>query len=359
MSPLSSIASRSMIGIDCDGRFIRAVQLAAPSRLRRGRVEPARPRLVAALRVPREVGGAAITRAEVSRFSGAMVRQGFSLGTRIVLAIPDDKIVAGILELPPRTSGAPLAQIARAELASMHDYDPGQAETVSWDLPPSKRVKNATQAMAVACRHTDAESLLEVFEGAGLQIEALDSRLHAIVRACRPLASPTGITAILELEWDWAVLVLLYQGVVIYRWSMAEAAVCRLTKTLAAGLKLDENMVSPLLTDVGLAPQSCFDAAVCDVLGTSIRKHLDAAAESMQSPILYAAQQFPGASVARLLVTGHGAAIPGAADHLRLRMATEVKTVVPADLVEPSAHLAEKSRDPSLVGVVGLAEFEE
>jgi Tfp pilus assembly PilM family ATPase len=360
----SAIHRRSLIGVDSGGRFLKAVQLVRTS---------GGGRMVAAVRLPKSTPGAVTCRADVDLFCGAMARQGFT-GSRVVLAVPQDKIVTGILELPPRASGAPLADIARLELASMNNYDAQQAETVSWDLPPSPRVKNVTQAMAVACRHADAEELIELFESAGLQVAALDSPMHAVVRACRPLLSATGITGILELEWDWAVLVLLYRGTVIYRWSMSEASVRNLVRTMAAGLSIDESVAAPLLMEVGLAPQESRNAAVGDAVAVSIRKHLDAVAESIGSPILYAGQQYPAASVDSILMVGSGAAIPGAADYLQTRVAGSVKAIGPADLVACAAPLAGptsvsetgaaaraggKAHDPSLVSAIGLARFEE
>ena len=347
---------RSLIGVDSGGRFVKAVQLVRGS---------GGWRLGAALRLPKSVSGEAgdqaacgeLSRDEVAQLCGALARQGF-IDTRIVLAVPEDKIVTGILELPPRASGAPLADIARLELASMNGYDAQQAETVSWDLPPSPHVARATQAMAVACRHADAEAMIEIYEGAGLQVVALDSRLHAIVRACRPHVSPAGITGILELEWDGAVLILLYRGVVIYRWSVGDAAVRHLSKTMADGLGVDEATVVPLMMDVGLSGRQDVESSLRDAVAGFIRKHVSFLAESIVSPLLYAGQQYPGSSVDNLLVVGHGAAIPGAALHLQSHLAGSVKTIVPADLVQCPDPMAARSRDPSLVSVVGLAQFE-
>jgi Tfp pilus assembly PilM family ATPase len=350
--------SRSLIGVAVDSRCLKAVQLLGASAGRRSaRASASAARLAAAIRLPRVAVGDTVSRAEVAELCGAMARQGFA-GTRIVLGVPETKIVTGILELPPRASGAPLADIARLELASMNGYDAAQAETVSWDLPPSPRLKNATQAMAVSCRHADAEALIEVFEGAGLQVVALDSPVHALVRACRPRVSPTGLTGILELEWDSAVLILLLRGVVIYRWSMAEASVRHLVKALGAGLSLDEAVAEPLLADVGLVPPADVDAALAEAVAASIRKHLDRVVESIASPLQYAGQQYPGTSVDNLLVVGGGAAIPGVAGYLQSRVAGQVKVIGPADLLTCPPALAEKSHDPALVGAVGLAQFE-
>jgi len=61
---------------------------------------------------------------------------------------------------------------------------------------------------------------------------------------------------------------------------MPEGGVGRLTQALAARLNADAGLVEPLLADMGLAPQNCPDAALCDAVSGSVRKHVDAVAES-------------------------------------------------------------------------------
>jgi hypothetical protein len=166
-------------------------------------------------------------------------------------------------------------------------YDPAAAETVSWDLPPSPRAKHAGHALGVACRHADAEAVLDVWEGTGLNVVVLDSRLHAIVRACRPLVAAAGITAIFDVEWDRAVLILMQQGTVIYRWMMPDAAIQPLAQLLTDSLSLEEEMAGWLVAEVGLVPPDSAEASLYSCVEALIKGRLDATAHGMRSPSLY------------------------------------------------------------------------
>jgi type IV pilus assembly protein PilM len=286
-----------------------------------------------------------------------MRRQGFR-GDRVVVVVPEDKLVTGMLELPPRTSGAPLDEIARAELARMHSYNPQEAEAIYWDLPVQTRRAGA-QAMAVACRHADAETVLAAFEDSGLEPVALEGRLHALLRGCRPVLSGAGTTAILDLEWGWSMLILTHQGTVVYRRIMPEAAVEHLFQTLRERLAMDEALVQHLIREVGLEPRAAEGNSCAEALAPAILAYLDTVAASVRSPFAYVAQQYQGSSVERLLVTGGGAGIPGLAANLSSRLGIEVRTVSPADVVTCPAQIAAKGRDPSYTLAVGSAQFTE
>jgi Tfp pilus assembly PilM family ATPase len=348
----------SPIGIDLDGRSIRAAQLYLTPGDSRGASHGAGGRLTAATCLPRQSPGEEIAPAEIADLAGVLARQGFR-GNRVILAVPEEKLVSGILELPPRSSGAPLEEIARTELAVLHGYDPAAAETVSWDLPPSPRTKHASHALGVACRHADAEAVLDVWEGTGLNVVVLDSRLHAIVRACQPLVAAAGITAILDVEWDRAVLILMQQGTVIYRWMMPDAAIQPLAQLLTDSLSLEEEMAGWLVAEVGLVPPDSAEAALYSCVEALIKGRLDAMAHGMRSPLAYAAQLYPGSTLSRLLLVGPGAGIPGAAAYLQQVLGAGVRSVTPADVVPCSPTLGQRARDPALTAAVGLAQFPE
>ena len=241
----------------------------------------------------------------------------------------------------------------------MHGYDPQAAEAALWDLPASTRVKDATHAMAVAVRHADAEALLADFEGAGLEIVALESRMDGLARACGPLLGSGGITAILELEWNGAILNLWYRGVVIYRWMAVTAGLRQLSAALAASLQLDPDQVDCLLSDVGLAPAPGDGSSGYEVAATAMRRHFDAAAAAMESPLSYATQQYPEAAVDTILLAGPGAAVPGIDEFFKARLGAAVRRVAPADVVACPAPLGGKERDPSLAVAVGMAQARE
>ena len=338
----------TFIGIDLGGRALRAAQL-----VRSG----SRWSLTAALALPRMTADAIPGRAEVGQLVGSLDRMGFR-GRRVVLGVPEEKILTGVLELPPKTSGAPLQEIARSELATMHGYDPQAAESVCWDLPVSTR-RGSTQAMGVACRHADAETVLEVFDHCGLDVVALDSRLHAVTRACTGVLPQASITAILDLEWHRTMLLLIYQGTVIYKRTVTDQSLQQLAKGLMQGLDIEEDSVLYLLAEVGLAPQSSDYAGQAETIRPLVTKYLDSVVASLQSPFAYATSQYAGTTLDSLLLVGHGAAIPGVCEHLQPRLGVNVRVFRPADMAQCPPSLGGKAQDPSLAVAIGLARFSD
>ena len=342
----------SPVAVDFDARFIKAAQL---RRCADGW------HLAAAVRLPRLSADQPLDLPEARQLRGALARQDFH-GRRIVLAVPRRSLLTGVLELPPRSSGAPLGEIARAELGRMHGFEPSEAETATWYLPVSARARDSTQVMAAACRHADAEGMLDVFESAGLEAVALDNHLHAIAKACGPLLAPDGITAVAEIEWDWATLALLHEGQVIYERAVVDSCLQRMSESLTRRFSLDAAGVDYVLTHAGLggAPgpeggdpaQAGFNAAE-----PLIRARLDAMAAEIQLPFDYAARQYPGSAVSRLLLLGRGAALPGIEEYFRSRLEVEVRVARPRDLLPCPAEMGAKADDPSLTVCLGLAQF--
>ncbi|XOV75792.1 MAG: hypothetical protein ACFHWZ_01930 [Phycisphaerales bacterium] len=127
---------------------------------------------------------APISASEALRIRGVLDRQGFR-GTQVVLGTPRRMIRSTTLELPPASSGAPIDQLADAELARIHKLAPGSFAKGLWELPASNRAKAAPLTMAVTCVHEQSDALCEVFEQADLDVLALDLSVLATLRAAR------------------------------------------------------------------------------------------------------------------------------------------------------------------------------
>src|SRR5688572_2895186 len=208
--------SRSAIGLDLGARHVTAVQL------ERAGAGASGWRVAAAARVSRSRAGQPLDAAEAAKLCDTVDRLGFT-GADVVLAAPADKLMAGVLELPPRTAQIPLEQIARVELARTNKCSPESFEMGFWELPSPARAGKATHVMAVGYPHPEATALLDLVEHAGFNVVAIDARCCALARACGGMASPPpGLTAILELGWSSASLVLLHDGVVVSERALAE-----------------------------------------------------------------------------------------------------------------------------------------
>ena len=102
------------IGIDISRRSIKAAQLRRTS---------SGWQVKAAAVLPRREPGAAVDPEESRWILATLSRQGFS-GARATLAAPSEKIMTGLVELPPAGTGAPFDQMVRMEFARVHRRDP-------------------------------------------------------------------------------------------------------------------------------------------------------------------------------------------------------------------------------------------
>lgn len=344
------LTSCTPIGLDIGGRHVKAVQL---NRTSRGW------HVKAAAVLPRRGTGAGIDAQEIQAIRSVLARQGFS-GTRAVLAVPAEKLLRGIVELGPVESGAPIDQLARMEFARVHNCDPQSFEMVYWLLPHSPARKGRSQLLAAACAHDDADALLDVVEGAGLDVQVLDVHSSALVRACGPLLSEAGkIVAILDIAWRCCQLLLVHQGAVIYERSLPEAGMQRLCEALARQLNLEQHALDVLLTEVGLdgGKADAEDAGVLAVVQELLSKHFGEVVEELRIPLSYAAQQYPGSAVEQLLLVGGGSAIPGLDVVLGSALGVDTRMVSPADLAECPAPLLARCSTGALTGALGLAQF--
>lgn len=339
----------SAIGISFDGRFIKAAQLARHN---------GQWALAAALHVGREGGEGRLAPDDIRQLRDIFARQGF-VGRRLVVGLPQRELLTSVLDLPPRSSGAPVDRIAKVELGRMHDHDAGAMEVVCWELPSTQQAKDTAQSMAVGCPHTVAEPILDDFERQGLEVQALDCESLAVLRACHGQLAEGGMTAVLDLGWDSAELLLTYQGAIVYQRTMPDVALSSETQALAESLEIDPGAVDLILSRP-LLPNQTDDEdeqAFYNTVETSVHSHWERVLAELAAPFSYVAHQFPNGQVQRLLLTGRGAGSPGIAEHFGQRLGVQARTVGASDAVAVGSAVADQADDTSLTVAVGLAQF--
>lgn len=319
--------SLSPIGIDLDGRWLKAVQLSGSSKGWR---------IAAAASVPRQRHDAAVSPEEVEALLRSLPKHGF-VGRDVVVAMPADKVMSAILDLPPCSSGAPVDQIARSELARMHQCDIHAMEMASWELPAPARAGNTVSTMLCACAYADAEALLKLFERCGHSVTAIDSRSRALARACLPtITDPGGITAIIELGWGQVRLVVMHQSLVAYDRTLEDSGVEDLVRTLVAKTRLDLERAKAFLGEVVMDPEAANSERPKRSRrpATRVQLHFDAIADELGAPLGYIENQYPDAIVGQVLLTGPGASIEGLAPYMTARLDLAVQVVAPTSLAE-------------------------
>ena len=384
------LRTHTPIGIDVGARSIKAVQLGrqrfgdgrwrvtAAAEVRRDEVVQAPHAAQAQQSAAQQPKAAhALSGAEVRRLMATLERQGFH-GGQVVLAVPNERVYSSMLELPPRSSQAPLEQIARMEVARSHRFAPDSFEMGWWDLPAAARATKQTPVMAVACTHADATAVMDPFEAEGLSVAALDVKAGALARACSPLlaADAAAIIGIVDLGFTGATLSLMHQGVAIYGRTLGDCGIAKLYHTLSTRLGLEVEVIDYILGESGITQPAAAVAAdgavptaaapggrrkakaATDAAGL-IAAHFEAAVHELRVSLTYAQHQYPDTPLSRLLVVGGGGCIRGVTEHLTATLGIDARAVAPLDVAECSPAVAGKCGLPALTAALGLAQFTE
>jgi len=347
---ISSQKKRSAIGIDVGTRIIKAAQL-LPSGDHH--------RIVALTMLPRTGSGATIEYGEVCQLKRILHRQGFT-GSNVVLAVPDQKLLRGTFELPPRISLDKVPQMARMELSRIHQVAPQSFEMVCWIMPQSDQVKSITQTITVGCLHDVANAYLDVFEKGGLNVTALDVRSAAAARACEGLTAPMpALTAILDLGWGSTKLLLACGSAIIYERLLESPSLQALIAKLSKRFNIADQAACHVIDAVGFAVGEVegFDEQSTVAIRDLLEKHAGKMIEELKVPFAYANHQLPGEGIKRLLLIGGGAKIPGLAPYFEPQIGMDVKEATPGELMESSPALQSKVNNPATTVAVGLARF--
>jgi Tfp pilus assembly PilM family ATPase len=349
------IGRRGFIGLDIGKRTVGAVQLSRPVGARGWRLE-------AATVLTRPPAGLWPTGEEVSEVAATLDRQGFA-GNRVVVAVPESMKFSATLELPPRSSGAPIEELARQELARSAKRDAGQMEVGSWDVPAPPRSAGggeSTHLLAVGLQHKDAESLIEGLEGGGFSVEALECRCCAMVRSCGPILGEAAgqVCAIVDVAEEATSIAVIHSGTVAYDRPVIETGLERLRELVQQELRIEPQATEYLIGALTASEHGELPLPEESLQPTMkiVEDYLTTVIQELRSVMAYAIHRYPG-QIGPVLLVGPGAALRGLKERIRTELDLETRVVVPRDLVEVAA-LAELERvaeNPGLTTALGMA----
>jgi len=334
------------IGLDFSGRRLCAVQLSS----RMG----APPRVEAAATATRpgaDQPGFSPTAlgAEEGAFIAAWLRSRGFMGRQVVVGVPREHVMNAVLELPPRASGAPLAQIARLELARANRCDPAAFEFAMWDIPAPVRGGDSTHVMAAGVLTPTAHAIADTLELAGLDVVALDMRSLALARAAATQTA-TGMSAVIDVGWGGALLLLALEGVTLYTRHVDTASIQKLYHVLEDRL----GVTTPVIDAVFAAPDSPDARGVLHAARATLTEYLDALVPEIARSVSYATHRYPTAPVTGVFITGEGARVPGLAERVGAELGAAARVLTLAAL-SPFAPDLRTSDDPGLIAALGLA----
>ena len=357
MMKFFGLSERTPIGIDVGAKNIKAIQMSHGPR--GWRVEATAAFARGGVDVP-------LTRSELARLAEVLHRRSF-VGRQVALAVPDDKLIVGTMELPARNAGISLDAAARTEFSRAYKCEANSFEMSYWDLPAAARAARTTNVMAAACPHSDADALIDLFATAGLDVVGLDARSWAMGRACAAAVEDApGIVILLDIGWKSALLVLLHHGVVIYERALGEGGISTLHGAIDSALKIAPELAEVVLRECGLSTAEGIDARGALKIPPELRgevrnvasAHFESVSRDLLESISYTSRQYPDAPASRLLLMGGGAMIPGIGEAMQGLVGCECRVITPLVAASCGAGVAREC-SAMLTTAAGLCRFDE
>lgn len=326
------------IGLDISGRWMKAAQERGGSTM--------------CLRLERTAPDGMLQAGDAARLSGALDRRGFR-GRRVTVVAPRSALLSATLELPPRSSGAPIEQLARIELARAHKCDPQSFELGTWDLPAPARLEGQTHVFAAALPHAVSEQLIGVLAGAGLEVNAVDIPANALARGLAGHGAPE---VALELGWEGATLAVLHGGVVAHERTIDEGGLRGLFTAAQDRTGLTTEVLDVVMLRAGVIEHAAEQenaadmAALCERVRPVIQDYVDTLVREVRRSFGYVLHRYPACGLRTMTVTGEGAALPDIAVQLGKELAVACAGVSTGSASAGIDH-------PGMVMALGAARF--
>ncbi len=290
---------------------------------------------------------------EAERLRGVLDRRGFR-GHEIVLGAHEQASLSAVLEIPDRSSGAPVEEIARAEIARLRRVDAHSITCQLVDLPASMRAGQGSSVLAFGCAHAAAESLIEPYQTVGLEVIAIDSRACALARACEKHLRPVALGAAVHVGGGGSRIVVTHQGELVYERWFSDRGLASLIEQIQRDLRIDRELSEYLLYVRGVeddddAPNK--NRAHLRTARETIVAWSESLAEECAVALEYAGERFGGAAPDIIVAAGQGSQVAGLGALLADRLGCSTQVWRPADVLRVC-----DTNDPALALAVGLAQ---
>ncbi|MBL8764530.1 MAG: hypothetical protein JNM07_09715 [Phycisphaerae bacterium] len=288
---------RSRAGIEISPRRVRAAVVhprsATVEMIAFDRIEPEQP----------------VSMREATRIAAALVRHGWDRGSCALLS-PSDGLYMGTLDLPPRSSGAPVDRLARAEVARVNGWTDDAFEITTWDLPERERASAATRLGVAACTHRDLEPLLQSLDDGGLHVGAVIAKPCALARACeRHQETRTAFAVLIDVDWDEVTIGVLARGTLVYARTVPNTGLGAIATDIDAAAHCGSDASARLLrlmlrrgTEEVLPADHRLSVATDRAVAQAIGRHIKDASASLS----YAASRFPDLPLTSIVISGMG-----------------------------------------------------
>lgn len=231
----------------------------------------------------------------------------------VVSAIPGTSVFNAVVKIPPMSQ----AELEKAITYQAEQNIPLKLNEVKYDWQVIKQDETTKEltVMIIAAAKSKVQSLMSLFESAGLDVQALET---ATVAMARSLTSPSEpIVMILDIGSTTTEIAIVENGVLSQTRSFPLAGFA-MTRAVSKNLGLELTQAEQFKTKFGLA-QDKLEGQVMKAIEPTLRSILEEAVRSMK---FY--QEQSGKTVSRIILSGGSSRLPLIDQYIKAVMGTEV-----------------------------------
>lgn len=291
-----------------------------------------------------------VSEAEAARVWSVLRRHGFQ-GTRLSMLAPASKMCIAPVPGPPLSSGAPVEQLVRSEVARTLRCDASALELGFWELPPPPRAREADagEYLVAAISHGDAEACIDPFESSGLIVERLVPAVDALPRVLR-----VDDAVLFDVGGEAGTLLLSRDGAPMYQRRIPECGHGAIVDRVVRLLRVDREAARHLVDAYGVTTSDNDGVSSRAEGARAVREAADGVATQIMDSLRYVAHRFGSVNVGRVLLTGCGAATPGLCEWVEAQTGLDVRVLTWEDLLVEAPRNAAASA-ARLIGAVAAA----
>ncbi len=329
-----SRAKFSPIGLDVGDAAVKAVQLV-------GTGERWVAHRAARFAVPTAVDasggeGAEVTESplcerQVRAIVRVLDRMGF-VGRRYAMTLPHADMIQTLVTLPGGADEGTLRRMAAAELARVVRVQASELHAVVWPLGEGGGggggKRGERQVLAAACRVSEAEGAVGVFDRAGCELLAIDAPSAAIARAVHAVRPASAVAV--DLGSTATRVITLDGDSPAYQRTLSELSIGALHRRASETLGVSGGALDAALSARGAERTGC---AVCRAAVQLGEEFVGRLLEEVRTSLHYAAETLGGRSSSSVSLCGGGAGLERLTGMLGERLGLEVSA-----LAEPVAE---------------------
>ncbi len=314
-------------------------------------------RIEAVAFLPRADSDIPLSENDARRLWDVIGRQNF-VGDKVVIGVPEESLASAIIKNKQHRSPAMRDRFICDEFARASSLDASRSEMACWELPTGSRGDNTPDVMAVGCAHESAEALLDAAEAAGFEVVALDVAGAAAARWLTCLSERDSMTAVVDVEWNSAGVIVVNHDTVVYERAIPEAQLAHLYEEIKKQKGLNEEMFELLMRDVGFGAdtEEAKWAEGASNVRTTITAHFDRLAHELKTALSYVAHQYQDVTLSQAFVIGDGSRITGLHEYLSNELGVDVGSPAISKIAMCPKRLEKFCESTELAGALGFAQ---